>query len=188
MSPRLRTVLAGLALVGVIAVAYFVAIRPARVAFLEHVATPLFERGEGVQSGRITLIPDGTVVLATGVGVDARDGEGEALFKTPLGDRPMLGVLALAFLYPGRRWWALLAATALAEGVITTICFAAGSAGVAGAFVAHRVAQAVLNDTIPLAMPALVFLLDQAGYLPAAPSASGAGGMETGDVAGGGGG
>lgn len=163
-----------LGLVGVLALAYVVAVRPARVAFLEHVATPLFARGEAVRSGRITLQPDQTVVLATGNGVDARDGEGEALFKTPLGDRPMLGVLALAFLYPGRRWWALLAGTALAEGVITTACFAAGSDGAAGAFVAHRVAQAVLNDTLPLAMPALIFLLDRAGYLadsdPAPPA------------------
>ena len=144
---------------------YLVGIRPARVAFTSGVAMPLFSDGSAVRSGEVTLTPDETVVLATGLGVDQRDGQGEALFKTPLGDRPMLGVLALAFLYPRRRWWALLAATALAEGVVTTICFAAGSDGISGAFVAHRIAQAVLNDTLPLAMPPLIFLLDRAGML-----------------------
>ncbi len=154
-----------LGLVAVLAVVYLIAVRPARVAFLEHVATPLFAQGDEVQAGRITLTPDRTVVMARGDDVDGRVGEGEALFKTPLGDRPMLGVLALAFLFPSRRWWLVLAGTALAEGVITTVCFTAGTHGVPGAFVGHRVAQAVLNDTLPLAMPALLYLLGRSGYL-----------------------
>ena len=152
-------------LVLAIVLVYLVAIRPARVAFTDGVALPLFSEGSAVRSGEITLTPDATVVLAVGDGVDERDGEGEALFKTPLGDRPMAGVLALAFLFPRRRWWLVLAGTALAEGVITTVCFAAGTDGVAGAFVGHRVAQAVLNDTLPMAMPALIYLLSRSGYL-----------------------
>lgn len=170
MNRTLPPVVQRVGLVLVLVLAYVVAIRPARVAFLQHVAVPTFARGEAVVDGRIALVPDQTVVMATGIGVDQGDGEGEALFKTPLGDRPMLGVLALAFLYPRRRWWLALAGTALAEGVITTVCFAAGTAGIPGAFVAHRVAQAVLNDTIPLAFPALLFLLDRSGYLASDPN------------------
>lgn len=154
-----------LGLVAAIAAVYLVAVRPARVAYLDHVAVPLFARGAEVEAGQIRLQTDRTVVTASGPGVDERRGADSALFKTPLGDRPMLGVLALAALYPGRRWWLVLAGTALLEGALTTAFFSAGTAGVPGAFVAHRVAQAVLNDTIPLVLPALVFLLDRAGYL-----------------------
>lgn len=155
----------GVVLVAVLVAVYLVAIRPTRVAFVDHVGMPLFGAGEEVEAGRVTLEADETVVLAMGPGVDERGRAASALFKTPLGDRPMLGVLALAFLYPRRRWWLALAGTALAEGIFTTVFFAAGTHGVGGAFVAHRVTQAVLNDTIPLAVPALVFLLDQTGYL-----------------------
>ncbi|HEX8299998.1 MAG TPA: hypothetical protein VF594_12620 [Rubricoccaceae bacterium] len=154
-----------LALVGLVVAAYWTAVRPARVLFLEHVAVPLFASGAEVMSGRIRLDADRTVVLASGPGVDERSLADEALYKTPLGDRPMLGVLVLAMLYPRRRWWLALAATALAEGVVTTACFSAGTHGVAYGFVVHRIAQAVLNDTLPLTVPALLFLLDRAGFL-----------------------
>lgn len=163
----------GAALVGVLVVVYLVAIRPARVLFLEEAAVPLFAAGDEVEAGRVELVPDQTVVLARGPGVDERGRSDSALFKTPLGDRPMLGVLALAFLYPSRRWWLALAATALAEGVLTTAFFAAGTHGVPHAFVLHRVTQAVFNDTIPLAMPALIFLFDRAGMIAADEPAAG---------------
>ena len=166
----MRALLHRAALVALIAAAYWVAVRPARVLFLDRVAVPLFASGGEVRSGRIRLDVDRTVVMASGPGVDARSRTDEALYKTPLGDRPMLGVLVLALLYPRRRWWLALAATALVEGVVTTACFSAGTHGVAGGFVAHRVAQAVLNDTLPLTVPALLFLLDRAGYLRPAPA------------------
>lgn len=154
-----------LALVALVAAGYWLAVRPLRVLFLEGVAVPTFASGSEVRNGRIRLDVDRTVVTAVGPGVDERSRSDEALYKTPLGDRPMLGVLVLALLFPRRRWWAVLAATALVEGVVTTACFSAGTHGVAGGFVAHRVAQAVLNDTLPLTVPALLFLLGRAGYL-----------------------
>lgn len=160
-----RNLLLRVGLVAAIVVVYLIAVRPARIVFLEHVATPLFASGGAVEDGSIRLEPDLTVVTASGPGVDERGLNDSALFKTPLGDRPMLGVLVLAALYPRKRWWLVLAGTALLEGGLTTAFFAAGTNGVSGAFVAHRVTQAVLNDTIPLVLPALLFLLDRSGFL-----------------------
>lgn len=168
---RLRTAFAGLpgpvqrlAMLLVVVALYYGLWRPMRVAFVQTWAYPSF--AEAAIPG-VRLVPHPTAVEAYAAGRPDR-----LIYKSPSGDRTFLGMLAFAFLFPRRPYWAWLWGVNLVLGLVATWFFYLGVGGADWGFAAFSIVQGAFVDTLSLAVPPLLYLLDRSGYVRLSPQVS----------------
>ena len=165
--PRLWGVAFALALVG----AYVGLLRPAREAFAEHVAYPVFAAVDTPRSAQYEVVRPGRRAEAVFVypagevpppEAHPADGPQPAIWSAPAGVIFLLPAMFLLVAFPTRPYWIYLLGYHLALGVGTVALFALGIGWVPWAFNLHEFARTYVSEGVSLTVPLLLFLAGKA--------------------------
>ena len=152
----------GLGLAAVLFVAYYGAVRPARVWLAESVAGPVFAsldtpRAQGYQLEQ----PPGRRSVVWAVPRDATPAEREtrrAQWSAPLGALFLMPALFLIAVFPLRLYWLVLLVYHAVLGVAAFVAFYVGLGWFAPAFMLYEFSQTYVTETISLVVPLLLWL------------------------------
>lgn len=152
----------GLGLAAVMLVAYYAAVRPARVWLAEDVAGPILASLDTPRARSFQLQqPPGRRSVVWAVPRDATPATVEARraqWAAPLGALFLMPALFLVAVFPLRLYWALLLGYHAALGVAAFLAFYVGMGWFAPAFGLYTFSQTYVAETISLVIPLLLFL------------------------------
>lgn len=157
----------GLALATVLAAAYLLAIRPARVALAVEVAGPLYERIDTERGQQFEILASprgGADVYAVPPAAQSVDDleAGVAVWASPFGALFIVPALFLALLFPDKPYWLYLLAYHAAVGLLGSLVFAIGLGWVEPAFALYTFSRTYLTETVSLVVPLLLWLAGRA--------------------------
>lgn len=152
----------GVGLALLLLVAYFGAVRPARVWLAEDVAGPAFYAIETERSERFVLQqPEGrrSVVLAVPRDATPEDVEARtAQWSAPIGSLFVMPALFLIAVFPLRLYWLALLLYHAVLGAVAFVLFYLGLGWFAPAFMLYDFSQTYVAETISLVLPLLLWL------------------------------
>lgn len=156
--------------------AYEVALRPSRAAFVDAVALPTFEAIDTPRSAKFDLVRETALTVRAVPRGDRRE---PLHYAAPAGALFLLGGLFLVVLFPLRPYWLVLLGYHLSLGVIAFALFALGLGWWEPAFHIFRFSRTYASDLVGLLVPLVLFLRGRAtesrGHMPGAPPRVGAG-------------
>lgn len=171
-----RPKVAGVALALVLAAAYGLVLRPARVLATDAIARPVLERID-TERARTYEVVDARgqatslfVVPRQGT-VEAREA-GRAEWAAPAGVLFILPALFLAFAFPARPYWLYLLGYHLGLGVLALGVFAVGLGWFEPAFALYTFSRTYMTEAVSLAVPLLLWLAGRAADQPSATAAT----------------
>lgn len=146
--------------------AYLVAIRPAREAFAQHVAYPVFAsvdtpRSQGFDVVQPQRRPEAVFVVPAGT--DPEDNP--IVWASPAGVIFLLPALFLIVAFPSRPYWLYLLAYHLVLGLGTIVLFALAIGWMPVAFDFHQFARTYVSEGVSLTVPLLLYLAGKAGEI-----------------------
>lgn len=172
MTSRLLTrwTAAGLLAVGLVAL-YFVAWRPARALFTQHVARPLLCSIE-TERGRAFRYDFRRGTLRIGIRAPHLDSAATD-YHAPAGRDFLLPALLLVLLFPYRPYWLYLWGFHLAVGALLLGLVALGVAWSDAAFLLQQFLENYVVQALSLGTPLLVLAYERGLWTPSSPTPTG---------------
>ncbi len=178
----------GVFLAGLLFVSYIVAIRPAREAFAQHVAYPVFAAVDTERSRTLDVVqPErrAEAVFVLPKGEELAPNIKGIVWAAPAGVIFLMPAMFLIVAFPTRPYWFYLLGYHAVLGLGTIALFALGIGWFPSFFDVHEFARTYVSEGVSLTVPLLLFLagkaqeiraedLEDGGKRSDAPVASGA--------------